>query len=129
MSGEKYKQISTILKYQSSSVSTSFPPLRARGKKKKRGKKRTLLELFLRSSIPFRSSDMKRAKVEGKEAGREEILVNVMQLMLASEAVEIVLLPGKASIPVVSVCQTSYIFVRLNARRSFSPPSPCGSIS
>lgn len=128
MSGEKYKQISTILKYQSSSVSTSFPPLRARGKKKKR-KKRTLLELFLRSSIPFRSSDMKRAKVEGREAGREEILVNVMQLMLASEAVEIVLLPGKASIPVVSVCQTSYIFVRLNARRSFSPPSPCGSIS
>lgn len=46
---------------------------------------------------------MKRVKVEGREAGREEILVNVMQMMLASEAVEIVLLPGKASIPVVSV--------------------------
>lgn len=40
MSGEKYKQISTILKYQSSSVSTSFPPLRARGKKKKKGEEK-----------------------------------------------------------------------------------------
>lgn len=61
--------------------------------------------------------------VEGavRSAEREDILVNVMQMMLASEAVDILLLHGKASI---FCCVVDISFVRLNARRSLSPLFP-----
>lgn len=50
--------------------------------------------------------------------------MKVMQMILASEAGDIVLLPGEASISVCLFWSTSS-FIRLNAHRSFSPPFPC----
>lgn len=129
MSGEKVQTISTILKFQLLLLSTSFHPSGPEEKKTDPAGNTAPFHLLLRP-VQFVADGHEAS--EGCGAGgrgfiqwKEEIIFHVMQVILASEAVDILLLPGKASISVVGLVDLLNLLCPLKRLHELQFTFPC----